>query len=173
MQNSSDQPQRLTGKSTKTRLGILLVAVVTMLGVTGCNLDTSSEAASGGHHHKQDGGNGKASKSSKPTPNYTVAQENAIRSAQQYLALGSGFSRAGLIEQLTSQAGSGFPMAQAVFAVNHIKVDWNQQAVLAAKGYLKISGFSRSGLIEQLTSQAGSQFTPAQAAYAANKVGLH
>ena len=64
-------------------------------------------------------------------------------------------------------------MADAVFAVDHIKVDWNQQAVLSAKNYLKVSGFSRSGLIEQLSSKAGSGFTMAQATYAANKVGLH
>jgi hypothetical protein len=60
-----------------------------------------------------------------------------------------------------------------VFAVDHIKVDWNQQAVLSAKGYLAMgTGFSRAGLIQQLTSTAGEQFTLAQATYAANKVGL-
>ena len=86
--------------------------------------------------------------------------------------MGSGFSRYGLIQQLSSKAGSGFKRANAVFAVNHIKVNWNQQAVLAAKAYMSQSGFSRSGLIQQLSSRAGSGFTHAQAVYAANKVGL-
>ena len=51
-------------------------------------------------------------------------------------------------------------------------MDWNEQAVKAAKEYLSTSSFSCQGLIEQLSSEAGSKFTVAQAEYAANKVGL-
>jgi hypothetical protein len=98
-------------------------------------------------------------------PRVTVAQANAIQAAKDYLQE-TPFSRAGLIEQLSSSAGSGFPMAVAVFAVNHIKVNWNTEAVQAAKNYLQESAFSRSGLIEQLSSSAGSAFTAAQAQYA-------
>jgi hypothetical protein len=106
-----------------------------------------------------------------PQPQYTVSQENAIESAESYLDM-SGFSRAGLIDQLSSQYGEGFPTADAVFAVNHIDVDWNAQAVKSAKSYLDMGGFSRAGLIDQLSSPYGEQFTVAQATYAANKVGL-
>jgi ABC-type transport system substrate-binding protein len=105
-------------------------------------------------------------------PAYTLAQEQARLSAMDYLSMGSGFSRAGLIEQLSSSAGEGFKKADATFAVDHITVNWNKQAVLSAKGYLSMGGFSRSSLIEQLTSQYGEQFTLAQATYAANHVGL-
>jgi host cell surface-exposed lipoprotein len=84
----------------------------------------------------------------------------------------SGFSRAGLIQQLTSKMGEGFKMSDAVFAVNHVKVDWNKEAVESAKSYLDMSSFSRAGLIQQLSSKAGDQFTVAQATYAANHVGL-
>jgi hypothetical protein len=106
-------------------------------------------------------------------PKYTLAQEQARLSAMDYLSMGSGFSRTGLIEQLSSSAGEGFSKADATFAVDHITVNWNKQAVLSAKGYLSMGGgFSRSGLIEQLTSQYGEQFTLAQATYAANHVGL-
>jgi hypothetical protein len=45
-------------------------------------------------------------------PKYTVAQQNAISSAKTYLSMGSGFSRYSLIEQLSSQAGSGFTVQQ-------------------------------------------------------------
>lgn len=103
---------------------------------------------------------------------YTVTQQNAIESANEYLAMGSGFSRAGLIEQLSSRAGEGFRKADALFAVSHIKVNWNQQAVLSAKEYLQMGGFSRASLIDQLSSKSGEQFTLAQATYAANHVGL-
>lgn len=101
----------------------------------------------------------------------TVSQQNALRSAEEYLQT-SAFSEAGLIEQLSSEAGSKYPHADAVFAVEHLHVDWNEQAVKAAKEYLSTSGFSCQGLIEQLSSEAGSKFTVAQAEYAANKVGL-
>jgi hypothetical protein len=84
----------------------------------------------------------------------------------------SGFSRAGLIQQLSSKAGEGFKTADAIFAVNHITVDWNKEAVESAKSYLQTGGMSRAGLIQQLSSNAGEQFTPAQATYAANHVGL-
>ncbi|MGA9762013.1 MAG: Ltp family lipoprotein [Gaiellaceae bacterium] len=103
----------------------------------------------------------------------TAAQEQAIQSAQSYLSMDSGFSRAGLIGQLSSSAGSGFPKTVAIFAVDHLHVNWNEQAVLSAKGYLSMgTGFSRAGLIDQLSSSAGSGFTHAQAVYAANYVGL-
>lgn len=84
----------------------------------------------------------------------------------------TGFSRAGLIQQLSSKAGEGFEMADAVFAVGHIEVDWNKEAVESAKAYLQMGGFSRASLTEQLSSTAGEQFTLAQATYAANQVGL-
>jgi hypothetical protein len=100
-----------------------------------------------------------------------VARQQAIESAQNYLDMG-GFSRAGLIDQLTSSYGEQFTYALAVFAVDHVQVNWNQQAVESAKSYMSMGGFSRASLIDQLTSSYGEQFTYAQAVYAANKVGL-
>jgi hypothetical protein len=101
-----------------------------------------------------------------------VARRQAIESAQSYLDEGTGFSRAGLINQLDSKYGEGFTVALATFAVDHVHVNWNQQAVDSAKGYLRMGGFSRDGLIQQLTSSYGEGFTYAQAVYAVNKVGL-
>ena len=112
-----------------------------------------------------------ATQPAKPAPQYTAAQENAIGSANDYLAM-SGFSRAGLIKQLSSPYGSGYTEADATFAVDHLNVDWNQQAVRSAKDYLSMTHFSRAGLIEQLSSPYGSGYTVAQATYAANNVGL-
>jgi hypothetical protein len=104
-----------------------------------------------------------------PAP--TVAQEQALESAKSYLDMG-GFSRAGLIDQLSSSAGEGFAKADAIWAVKHAHADWNEQAVLSAKSYLDMGGFSRASLIDQLSSSAGEGFTVAQATYAANQVGL-
>lgn len=113
------------------------------------------------------GGNVDVVKESKSP--YTMAQQNAIGSAKDYLST-SAFSRKGLIEQLASKAGEGYGLKLATFAVNHIRVNWNEQAVKSAKDYLSTSNFSRSELIDQLSSSAGEGYTRAQALYAVNKV---
>ena len=104
-------------------------------------------------------------------PKLTTSQEQAIGSAKSYLEF-SAFSRLGLIQQLSSDYGSGFSKADATFAVDSLKVDWKEQAVRSAKEYMASQNFSRKGLIQQLSSAYGSQFTRAEATYAADKVGL-
>jgi hypothetical protein len=99
----------------------------------------------------------------------TMSQNNALRVAKDYLRA-SGFSRAGLIEQLSSNVGAGFSLVDSTWAVDQLHADWKAQAVRTGKTYLEISGFSRSGLIEQLTLGAG--FTQQEATYAANSLGL-
>lgn len=79
----------------------------------------------------------------------TGPQDNAVRSAEQYLSM-SGFSRNGLIRQLSSSAGEGYDIADATAAVDSLNVNWKAQAVRSAEQYLSMSGFSRSGLIPSL-----------------------
>jgi ABC-type transport system involved in multi-copper enzyme maturation permease subunit len=95
--------------------------------------------------------------------------QQAVDAAKGYLSMGQGFSEQGLLNQLTSSAGSGFTQAQAEFAISYLHPDWDAQAVDAAKGYLQLGGFSRASLLQQLTSSAGSGFTQAQAEYAVNQ----
>lgn len=102
--------------------------------------------------------------------NLTGPQKNAVRSAKQYLSF-AGFSRNGLIEQLSSSAGDGYDKADATAAVDSLSVDWNENAVKSAKQYLSISGFSCDGLIQQLSSSAGDKYTVSQATYGAKKAG--
>jgi hypothetical protein len=78
----------------------------------------------------------------------------------------SGYSRQGLIEQLEYE---GFSTEDATYAVDHITVDWYEQAARTAKDYLDMSGYSRQGLIEQLEYEG---YTPAQAEYGVAAVGL-
>lgn len=106
-----------------------------------------------------------------PQPEMTLAQENAVDSAEDYLDY-SAFSKKGLIEQLSSEYGDGYSRKDAIFAVNHIDVDWNEQAAMSAKQYLEYDSFSRQGLIDQLESPYGEQFTHAQAVYGVNRAGL-
>lgn len=136
-------------------------------GATACDTGTSDykHASAKGSHSKAN-----AKDTKKAEPSMTTGQKAALESAQSYLSMG-GFSRAGLVGQLSSKAGEGFKMADAVWAVDHTDADWNAQAVESAKSYMKMGGFSKAALIDQLSSKAGAGFTPAQAAYAAHKVG--
>lgn len=101
----------------------------------------------------------------------TAGQYNAVRSAKEYLDTGA-FSKAGLTDQLSSKYGEGFTREQAVYAVNHVKVNWFKQATKSAKEYLDTGGYSRAGLIEQLSSSYGEGFTYAQAVYGVTHAGL-
>lgn len=100
----------------------------------------------------------------------TGPQKNAARSANSYLSM-QGFSRNGLIEQLSSQYGDGYSVVDATAAVDSLTVDWNEQAARSAQQYLSMMGFSCNGLIEQLSSSAGDKYTKSQAAYGANQAG--
>lgn len=149
----------------KTMTAAAATAALMLTGLTACaeldEVEASADSSAG-----QDAG-GAADPEAKPK--YTKAQEQAIGSAESYLDM-SGFSKQGLIEQLSSDAGDGFPRKVAVFAVNHIKVSWKEQAVRSAQDYLDMSSFSKQGLIDQLSSSAGDQYTREQAEYAVNKV---
>ena len=102
----------------------------------------------------------------------TPSQKNALNAAEKYLEY-TAFSQAGLIAQLSSEAGDKYPEQDAVWAVEHLHdVNWDEQAAKSAKKYLEYTSFSCQGMIEQLSSEAGEKFTQAQAEYGAKQVGL-
>lgn len=105
-----------------------------------------------------------------PQSTLTGPQRNALRSAKSYIAM-KGFSRAGLIEQLSSDHGEGYEVADATFAVDSLNIDWSEQAAREAASYLKMKGFSCNGLIEQLSSDHGAGYTAEQARYGASQAG--
>lgn len=104
------------------------------------------------------------------TPKLTGPQKNAVRSARQYLSM-TGFSRDGLIAQLSSEFGDGYAVADATAAVDSLDVDWNENAARSARQYLNMTGFSCNGLVEQLSSDAGDKYTQSQARYGAQAAG--
>ena len=105
-----------------------------------------------------------SSSSSIITDNLTLGQKNAIKQANSYLNA-MAFSRKGLIEQLEYE---GYSNSDATYAVDHITVDWNDQATKKAKEYLNVMALSRTGLIEQLEYDG---FTSSQAEYGVKAVG--
>jgi hypothetical protein len=98
----------------------------------------------------------------KPTPALTASQRNAIAKAQDYLNY-TAFSRSGLIDQLVFE---GFTKTVSTFAVDSLRVDWNEQSYLKAQDYLAYTSFSLPSLIDQLVFEG---FTNAQAKYGATK----
>lgn len=100
----------------------------------------------------------------------TNQQKNAVRSAKNYISF-AGFSRDGLINQLSSDAGDGYDIDDATIAVDSMDIDFNEQAGKSAKNYVSIQGFSCDGLINQLSSSAGDKYTKEQAEYGAKLAG--
>jgi hypothetical protein len=101
----------------------------------------------------------------------TASQANAVEAAEKYLSM-AAFSRSGLIQQLSSRYGEGYPAGDAVYAVEHLSVNWHEQAVRAANQHLAERSYSREGLIHQLTARYGDGFTRAEAFYAVDQTDL-
>lgn len=96
-----------------------------------------------------------------------LSQQQAVQAAKQYLSLGGGISRKGLIDQLEYD---GFSTEDATYAVGNVTVDWNAQAAASARQYLSLGGgISRKGLYDQLIYDG---YTPAQAQYGVSTTGL-
>lgn len=100
----------------------------------------------------------------------SLEQKNALQEARSYLEF-MAFSRQGLIDQMSSAYGSGYPLGVATWAVDAVGADWYAEAVKSAQSYLDLMAFSRQALFDQLTSAYGGQFTADQANHALAAVG--
>ena len=94
--------------------------------------------------------------------------EQALLAANNYLEMEHGYSYKGLFKQLSQSYGEAFAEEEAAYALNNCGADWNKQAVLSAKSYLKISSYSRDRLVEQLEFE---EFTHEQAVYGVDHCG--
>jgi hypothetical protein len=160
----------------KIALGIVLGCILLfggcaaiIAGMSGGDGDDDKNAAERATEDREaaagDTGSTKTEKSEKPEPSFTAGQEQAIAKAEMYLDT-QAFSKSGLVKQLKFEK---FPEADAVFAVNHIKVNWREQAAAKAEQYLDTQAFSRDALIDQLKFEG---FTDAEAAYGVKQAGL-
>lgn len=163
----SDTEKKNSSLGKKAGIGCLgLVAIIIVIGLIGGEAEKDGGA-------KSAAGNSSAvavASENSETSNLTSQQKNAVRTANQYLEM-SGFSKAGLIAQLSSDVADGYTVKDATAAVESLDVDWNEQAVRSAKQYLEMSGFSCKGLIRQLSSDVAGKFTVEQATYGAKKAG--
>jgi hypothetical protein len=158
-------------------LAVIVIAVIGSAASSGesggpssPNDSTAASAHSGGSSSANQPNTTK-SKAAKPKkaakPEMTAGQANALGSAQDYLEF-TAFSRKGLIRQLVS--AEHFKRSNAIYAVNHVTVNWKVQAAKSAKDYLDLTHFSHAGLVQQLVAAEG--FTPEQAEFGVRKAGL-
>ena len=89
---------------------------------------------------------------------------SAMRKAQSY-AETMHMSKAGIYDQLTSE-WEGFESEAADYAVNHVDVDWKENALIKARDYRDTMAMSPSAIHDQLTSDYGEKFTQEEADYA-------
>ena len=149
-------------KKKRFILPLGLVALIVIFAGTSGGGDNTTATDDSPSQSSDTGTQDEAPAEEQSEPEMTAGQRNALRSAENYLSV-APFSRKGLIQQLSSDAGDGYSKKNATFAADHVEVSWKEQAAKAAKNYLEISGFSRQGLIQQLTSDAGDGYTRKQA----------
>jgi hypothetical protein len=151
--------------------GAVVATVGALAGCTSTNT-TSAPATVTVTTTADSSGDGSASPSdssgaSDASSSETAGEANARQAAHDYLQT-QGFSRSGLIQQLSSSA-EGYSVADATYGVDAQNADWNWEAVKVAKDYLQTEPFSRTDLIQQLEFEG---FTPAQAVFGVNQTGL-
>lgn len=170
IQNSTVKPKKPIYKRVWFILLIVFILIFIIAAVAGGGEDSPSSKSSSSSKTTQETTH--QNKTQQAVDKMTASQKNAYKSALNYLDT-QPFSKQGLIEQLSSEDGEGYPEKDAEFAVNfiekHHEVNWNKQAYKAAKEYLENDSFSESGLIEQLESSYGEGFTHEQAVYGAHK----
>src|SRR5689334_12349778 len=110
--------QRPWYKKKRFIMPLVLVALMVAAGVCSGGDDTNTVATDTGSDSSSSAPAVADAESSTPAeepvaaeePAFTASQENAIQTAENYLDT-MPFSRLGLIRQLSSKAGSGFPHA--------------------------------------------------------------
>lgn len=143
-------------------VGAVLVIVIALAlgwGLRGSDDETPSTADSSEQQASEE-----------PTPGSeqeeTDSQNNARRTAEQYLENHAPFSRSGLIKQLEMEDHS---TKDATYAVDKADADWNEQAAKAAGIYREKSDISRADLIQVLEFDG---YTEEQIEYGVKKAGL-
>lgn len=102
---------------------------------------------------------------SKDTGDVPREFEAALKSAESYNEF-MPMSKAGLYQQLTSDAGDGYPAEAAQYAIDNVDIDYKENAVKSANSYNEMMPMSDQELLEQLTSEAGDKYTMEEAQYA-------
>ena len=107
------------------------------------------------------------------TADYTMEEQNCYQSAMSYIE-SNCLSKQGLIDQLSSEYGEGYPKEVAEKVVNDIDekglIDWDAECKESAISYVESNCLSKQGLIDQLSSESGENFTKEQSEKAVESI---
>ena len=140
---------------------LLLVAALMLVGLSGegCTDSTDNgDSKQRGSNQQRGSGQGSGGSGS-GGPELTSSQERALRSAQKLVDL-DAYSPLSLIQHL--RLDEGFSKADAKFAADHVRANWEEAAVESAQERVDgTDGYSPTSLIEHLVLESG--FTKADA----------
>lgn len=146
------------------------IVVVVLVVVIGGTLGSGSDDDSSSNADKVEKTSSKAhSQKSSTKPKVSGEFTAALGSAETY-ANDMHMSKAAIYDQLISKSGDKFPEDAAKYAVDHVKADWNKNALESAKTYQKDMNMSTAEIKDQLTSNSGDKFTPEEAQYAVDNL---
>lgn len=166
-----------TKKPIYKRVWFIVLCIIVLIGIIGAiagggddeSADVNKNNATEAESMVEDNETG----STDLTADYSMEEKNCYQSALNYLDF-MGFSKKGLIEQLSSEYGDNYPQETAEKVVNDLDeaglVDWEKQAERSAQNYLDTMSFSKDELINQLCSDAGDQYTREEAEAAVEAV---
>ena len=137
----------------------LAVAVVAV--VAGGSSDDSGTGSSVTTSKRSDGGG-------ETTAARAPSLQSAFDSAKYYLDNEEGGSKHALLQRVALGVPERYSKAEATYAVNHVRVDWNARAVEGAKGRLESQGLSKRSLMWYLTAADG--YSKSEATYAVSRV---
>ncbi len=100
---------------------------------------------------------------------HAAEYNEAVDYANSYSSI-KPMSREELYERLTTEKGTGFSDGAAGYAINHINVDWQKNALEAAETYNQTLQLSKLCLYDQLVSDSGDRFSPKEAQYAVDNI---
>ena len=95
--------------------------------------------------------------------------KKALKKAQRY-SDNLHMSKAGIYDQLTSEYGENMSKEAALYAIDNVEADWEENALKKAESYANRSHMSKAGVYNQLVSEYGEQFTDDEAQYAIDNV---
>ena len=94
---------------------------------------------------------------------------NALAKAKSYSDT-MYMSKAGIYDQLVSDAGEKFTADEAQYAIDNLEADYNENALKKAKSYQDSMDMSKDAIYDQLVSDAGEKFTADEAQYAVDNL---
>ena len=138
-------------------LGMWWLLILVVLGVTACTASFSG-SIDNGTNSTEESNNNKDS-------NATRQQKSALNKAKTY-SDSMNMSKAGIYDQLTSEAGEQFPEEDAQYAIDNLEANYKENALQKAKDYADQQSMSNDAIFDQLTSSYGEKFTEEEAQYA-------